>query len=120
MLPSQHRLRLSQEIRDVARYGARISDKYFVVHLLVSSPGDTSVSKPKATVVVPSAVGKAVDRNRVRRRVRHLLTPMIQLLPDGSSVIIRILSGAPPVANTELQGRLRRALARAVTKVGLP
>jgi ribonuclease P protein component len=44
--------------------------------------------------VVSRAVGNAVMRNRVKRRLRHLAAPHIDQLPAGTGVVVRALPRA--------------------------
>ena len=55
-------------------------------------------SSPRVGFVVPRAVGPAVARNRVRRRLRHLLRDRLDRLPAGSRLVVRVLPAAarPP------------------------
>jgi len=48
----------------------------------------------RAGFVVSKAVGGAVVRNRVRRRLRHLMRSRLDLLPDRTDVVVRALPGA--------------------------
>ncbi len=58
------------------------------------------------------AVGNAVVRNRVKRRLRHLLRERLDRLPAGSLVVVRALPGAGDAAHDELARDLDAALAR--------
>ena len=61
--------------------------------------------------MVSRAVGNAVIRNRVRRRLRELVRR--EVLPGGSLVVIRALPAAAGASYEEL----RRDLARCLTRV---
>jgi ribonuclease P protein component len=64
-----------------------------VVHLLLDEPAQASTAR--AGFVVSKAVGNAVTRNKVRRRLRHLVRPRLADLPDGTLLVVRAL---PPSA----------------------
>jgi len=72
----------------------------------------------RAGFVVPKTVGSAVDRNRVRRRLRHLMRDRLRTLPPGAAVVVRALPGATerdhPRLAAELDAALATALARSV------
>jgi ribonuclease P protein component len=55
-----------------------------------------------------------VARNRVRRRLRHLLRDRLDRLPAGSRLVVRVLPGAAAASSAQLAGALDRALARVV------
>jgi ribonuclease P protein component len=75
--------------------------------------GDAWLS-PRAGFVVSRAVGGAVQRNRVRRRLRHLMRDRLSSLPIGADVVVRALPGAATRSFAELGVDLERALAAAV------
>ena len=45
-------------------------------------------------LVVSKAVGNAVTRNRVKRRLRHLARAELGRTPSGTDVVVRALPGA--------------------------
>lgn len=68
----------------------------------------------RAGLVVSKAIGNAVARNVVKRRLRAVLLIKINDLPVGSDVVVRAL---PPAASTsfgDLATQLDRQLARVV------
>jgi ribonuclease P protein component len=62
--------------------------------------------------VVSKAVGNAVIRNRVQRRLRHLARGHLPALPQGSVLVVRALPAAAAapsaVLAADLEGCLRR------------
>ena len=45
-------------------------------------------------MVVSKAVGNAVTRNRVKRRLRHLAVGQLPRTPSGTNVVVRALPAA--------------------------
>jgi len=82
-----------------------------VVHLLLDEPAQASTAR--AGFVVSKAVGNAVVRNKVRRRLRHLVRPLLADLPASSSLVVRALPGAASASFADLAGDLESALAAA-------
>lgn len=77
-----------------------------VVHL-----ARTDDERPvRAGFVVNKAVGGAVVRNRVKRRLRHLVAPRLSSLPDGALVVVRALPAAATASFAELDQDLDRCL----------
>jgi ribonuclease P protein component len=66
----------------------------------------------KVGFVVGRAVGPAVTRNQVRRRLRHLMADRLDLLPSGARLVVR----ATPAAAGCSSARLREALDAALSK----
>lgn len=58
------------------------------------------------------AVGNAVTRNLVKRRLRHLMRDRLSGLTPGSLVVVRALPGAGEAGHDELTGDLDAALRR--------
>jgi ribonuclease P protein component len=85
---------------------------------LAVSPEDESVNPApsRAGFIVSKAVGNAVVRNLVVRRLRHLVRERLPGLPDGSRLVVRALPSAA-VRSFDMLGRdlddaLRRLLSR--------
>jgi ribonuclease P protein component len=74
---------------------------------------DHSGDPPKIGFVVSRAVGSAVVRNRVRRRLRELLRGYLQLLPGGSLLVVR----ANPMAARVNQSDLAADLGLVISKL---
>lgn len=58
------------------------------------------------------AVGGAVVRNKVKRRLRHLMRDRIDLFPPGSLVVVRALPGAGDADHAQLARDLDAAIER--------
>lgn len=58
------------------------------------------------------AVGGAVVRNKVKRRLRHLMRDRVDQLPPGSLVVVRALPGAGDADHAQLAQDLDAALQR--------
>ncbi len=67
---------------------------------------------PLGGFVVSKAVGVAVVRNKVKRRLRHLVRERLSELPPGSLVVVRALPGAGDADHAQLARDLDAALAR--------
>ena len=75
--------------------------------------GETTAPPARAGLVVSRAVGTAVTRNRVKRRLRHLLAEQLVGLPPGTRVVVRALPAAADASSAELDRDLAGALVRA-------
>ncbi len=70
-------------------------------------------STARAGFVVSKAVGNAVVRNKVRRRLRHLVRPLLGELPAGSTLVVRALPAAAEAMYATLGTDLSAAIAAA-------
>lgn len=66
--------------------------------------------------VVSKAVGPAVTRNRVKRRLRHLMRERVAGLADGSLLVVRAQPAAASATYADLGEELDRCLARVLVK----
>ena len=80
-----------------------------VVHLLSQESEESAM----VGFVVSKAVGNAVTRNRVKRRLRHASRSVVESLPNGTTVVVRALPGAVDCSYPELSKDLSACVARA-------
>ncbi|WP_078909865.1 ribonuclease P protein component [Streptomyces sp. NRRL S-87] len=117
MLPSGNRLRRREDFATAVRRGRRAGRPLLVVHLRTSGATDPHepgghASPTRAGFVVSKAVGGAVVRNQVKRRLRHLVRDRLAGLPAGSLVVVRALPGAGDADHGALARDLDAALER--------
>lgn len=134
MLPPVNRLRHRDEFAAAVRRGRRAGRPLLVVHYRRSA-GDAGrpatdatdpyvtpggAPPPRAGFVVSKAVGPAVVRNRVKRRLRHLVRDRLAALPDGSLVVVRALPPAADADFADLAADLDAALGRLLGRSAQP
>ncbi|MFR9673070.1 ribonuclease P protein component [Streptomyces sp. TR06-5] len=118
MLPTEHRLRRREDFSTAVRRGRRAGRPLLVVHLYRgrrdSDPHASGGNAPpaRAGFVVSKAVGGAVVRNLVKRRLRHLVRERLGAFPEGSLVVVRALPGAGEADHGKLARDLDTALQR--------
>ena len=114
MLPAHHRLVDSDAFRVTVRSGHRSGSRTLVVHL----GRDDAGTPARAGFVVSKAVGNAVVRNRVKRRLRHLTRehlPSLQELPGSAVLVVRALPASATASYAELGADLDRCLTRVMS-----
>jgi ribonuclease P protein component len=118
VLPAGARLRRRTDFASTLRVGrgrtggrTDTAPAVLVVHLVAAADGDSAGEGPQAGFVVSRAVGGAVVRNRVRRRLRHLVAARLGGFPPGTRLVVRAL---PPAA-TASWAQLGTALDSALT-----
>ena len=112
MLPAQHRLRSSADFAAALRgpRGARAGSTLIVVH--ANQTDARAGLPPRVGFVVSRAVGTAVVRNRVKRRLRALMAPRVAGLPIGCDVVVRANPIAAQANSSALAAELDRLLPR--------
>jgi len=108
-------MRSSEDFRVTVRRGTKAARPTLVAHVLPigrvtgSEPG----SPASVGFVVNRGVGTAVDRNRVKRRLRHLMRSRLADVSGGSRIVVRALPAAKSASSSELADDLDEALSRA-------
>jgi ribonuclease P protein component len=111
VLAAAQRLRRSTDFAAAVRGGRRAGRETVVVHLLLDEPAQALPAR--AGFVVSKTVGNAVVRNKVRRRLRHLVRPRLASLPPGSLLVVRALPAAASASYDSVGADLDAALATA-------
>src|SRR5690349_20829701 len=101
----------STDFGATVRQGVRAVQPDLVVHALRSGD-DGSGDGPRIGLVVSKAVGGAVQRHRVARRLRHVARTMINELDPADRVVIRALPGSRNAISARLEQELRTAIRR--------
>jgi ribonuclease P protein component len=114
VLPAPQRLTSPAAFREVVRRGRRSGGPLLITYLL-HSPTRLPDSTSRIGFVVSKAVGPAVTRNRVKRRLRHLCRERIEALPPGSLLVVRALPPAAHTSYADLGAELDRCLVRVAT-----
>ena len=116
MLERRHRLTTSAGFSAATRTGRRAGTRTLVAHLSASGvPADVPGTGPQVGFVVSRAVGNAVTRNRVKRRLRHLVGERMGSLPSESLLVVRAL----PASATASYPGLGRDLDTALGRLGI-
>jgi ribonuclease P protein component len=106
-------MRSAEDFRHTIRRGARGAQPTLVTHVVLSARVPEAGGHTSVGFVVSKAVGSAVERNRVKRRLRHLMRERVDSFPQGSRVVVRALPPAQSASSTTLAEHLDAALARA-------
>jgi ribonuclease P protein component len=115
VLPQQSRMRRAEDFRRVLRTGRRAGGSVLAGHLLLPVGSDGAVGTPgevlsggpaKVGFVVSRAVGSAVVRNRVKRRLRELMRGRLASLPRGCLLVLRAHPAAASARQADLAADL--------------
>jgi ribonuclease P protein component len=113
VLPQPNRLRRRADFVRVTRTGRRCTRGTLTTYLL--EPGDDrpgGSDQPRVGFVVSRALGGAVVRNAVTRRLRVVARDRLDRLPVGATVVLRALPSAASAGAAELAADLDACLDR--------
>ena len=74
---------------------------------------DTEISGPRVGLTVGKVIGKAHDRNRIKRRMREALRRHVDLLPAHSDLILHPRRVVLDIEFTKLETEIVRILTQA-------
>jgi len=104
VLPAESRMRRSADFGLTVRRGSRAGRALLTGYLLVRA--GEGAQAPLVGFVVSKAVGNAVVRNKVRRRLRSALRGYLPTLPGGSLLVVRAHPPAAAARQADLAAEL--------------
>lgn len=117
MLPARHRLTRSGDITTVLRGkgSVRAGTRLIVVHAIATDA--RTDCPPRVGFAVSRAVGNAVVRNRVQRRLRAQLAARIPSLPSGVDLLVRATPASADATSAQLGAAVDDALPRVLGRL---
>jgi ribonuclease P protein component len=105
-------MRHGTEFTLAVRTGTRAGRPSVVGHLLVRADGLGEAEPARVGFVVSRAVGPAVTRNKVKRRLRELMRGYLHSLPGGSLLVVRANATAAHASHPDLAADLDSVISR--------
>ena len=115
MLPAKNRMTRSAEFGATVKHGVRATQPDLVIHARQDSDHPDG---PRIGLIVTKAVGTAVDRHRVSRRLRHAARGVMTELDAVDRVVIRALPSSRDVAGARLCDEVTAGVRRARDLMG--
>ncbi len=91
-----NRLSRSRDFDAVHRRGRSVSSRFLVLYWL---PQDEP-AEPRLGLAVPRAAGGAVERNRIKRRLREVWRERLERVPPGHDYVLIVRPGLPAAVET--------------------
>jgi ribonuclease P protein component len=94
----RHRLSRSRDFDAVYRQGRSVSTRYLILYWFAR--GDETEAVVRLGLAVPKAVGTAVVRNRIKRRLRELFRERSSELPQDHDYVLVVRPGLAEAAES--------------------
>lgn len=107
--PKSCRILRSAQFKQVYEKGFRHQSSYFAAFCLA---GETAAGGPQVGFTTPRGLGKAVFRNRLRRRIREQIRLQLPALGPQWSVVVNPRRAADQASTLQLQQEIGRLFAR--------
>jgi ribonuclease P protein component len=105
--PPAERLRKRSEFLTVQSRGTKLATPNLLLFVMSGSAFQTRIG-----ITASKKVGKAVERNRIKRRLRELYRRNKCLFPEGKDIVIVARRSALAASHQQLLMELRKALQR--------
>ena len=96
----RHRLSRSRDFDAVYRQGRSVSTRFLILYWFSRETGGDAIEVARLGLAVPRAVGTAVVRNRVKRRLRELFRERSPELPQDHDYVLVVRPGLAEAAET--------------------
>lgn len=106
--PKSARVLRRVDFRRIYEQGVRFTDPYFVAFCARRAEG----GRPRVGLTAPRALGKAVLRNRIKRRLREAVRRRLRQLPPGWDVVLNARPTVSTARFEELLQAVERLFAR--------
>ena len=93
----RHRLSRSRDFDAVYRHGRSVSTRYLVLYWFPREDGAPAAGA-RLGLAVPKAVGTAVVRNRIKRRLREAFRARLPELPQDQDYVLVVRPGLAEAA----------------------
>jgi len=110
----RHRLSRSQDFDAVYRKGRSTSTRYLVLYWF---PREEEDDDARLGLAVPKSIGNAVQRNRIKRRLRELWRARLEGVPAGCDYVLVVRPGLAEAADAQGTSWLGERLDELVSKV---
>lgn len=89
----RHRLSRSRDFDAVYRHGRSVSTRFLVLYWFPREEGADASAGARLGLAVPKAVGSAVVRNKMKRRLRETFQSRLPELPQDQDYVLVVRPG---------------------------
>ncbi len=121
-MKAQNRIKRGADYRRIVKLGQRYGGKYFLIYVIDKSTALDNIQSgdfcqrphesAKFGFIITRAVGNAVTRNLVRRRMKHITALIIENGFSEKDIVIRVFPSAVKLEYSALKDALEKQLNR--------
>lgn len=104
----QHRVTRGDDYRRTVRSGRRVGGALCITHAVLRAPGEPA----RFGFIVSKAIGNAVTRNLIRRRMKTVVERRLRAGFAEADVVFRALPAITEASFAQLEREMNRALDR--------
>ena len=124
-MPLPHRLRRHADYQHAYAHSAKQNSRQITFFFAIRPPDRRSATTgPRVGLTVPRAIGKAHERNRIKRRLRELIRAHLHRLHTPVDVILHprrtVLTAPAPALDREIADLFTRIEAAVQARNGTP
>lgn len=109
----RYRLSRSHDFHVVYRRGRSVSSRYLVLHWFAR---ERNGGEPRLGLAVPRNAGTAVERNRIKRRLREVWRARLETIPSGRDYVLVVREGLVRAAEARSHAWLAEQLDEVLRK----
>jgi ribonuclease P protein component len=110
-----NRLSRSRDFDAVYRHGRSVSSRFLVLYWFPQE----EAGSPRFGFSVPKAVGRAVERNRIKRQLREVWQQRLERVPEGCDYVLIVRPGLPEAVEANGFDWLGSRVDEVLTQAGL-
>lgn len=111
MPAKRYRITRGDDFRRIVRTGHRVGGAYCITHAVLHASAHDQ-QPARFGFIASKAVGNAVTRNLVRRRLKTIVERRLHAGFEGADVVFRVLPSASTVPFERLEREVNKALDR--------
>jgi ribonuclease P protein component len=110
VLSARNRMTRSTDFGATVKQGTRAVQPDLVIYVRAGDAG--AAEAPKVGLIIGRAVGTAVQRHQLARRLRHVARGVVEGLQRSEQIVIRALPSSRGLDSARLEEELRAGLRR--------
>lgn len=105
-MASKLRIKRAEDYRRIVRSGYRVTGRYTLAHAVLRTNAEKISHPPQFGFIITKAVGNAVVRNLIRRRLQGICYEQLRQGFNSADVVLRVFPQAATASYSELAAHI--------------